>query len=342
MYNDKIKVIIYGTGNRCKQIMNITFFDKLVDVIAFVDSDVKNQGDVFEGNLIISPLDIKRYKYDYILIASVYYDEIKSNLVNKYNVSSDAIIEDAQNYLRNLSIGKRYNKCSLDLKKNNNNFFYDKKIVIYTAIFGNYDNLIDPSFINKNFDYVCFTDNKNLKSTIWNVIYVNSNDTNDHNRIAKEYKILPHKFFENYEYSIWVDANFKIKGDFIELLLEYLGDSNLALIIHPDRNCIYEEAEYCKLLKKDDIEIIDKQISNYYAEKYPTNNGLIAGGFIIRKHNLDEVITLMELWWKEINTYSKRDQISFNYVAWKLKSNYTIIPINIFENNFFEIVPHNK
>jgi len=32
------------------------------------------------------------------------------------------------------------------------------KIVIYTAIFGGKDNLIEPEYIPKGCDFVCFTD----------------------------------------------------------------------------------------------------------------------------------------------------------------------------------------
>lgn len=40
----------------------------------------------------------------------------------------------------------------------------NKKIVIYTAFTGNYDNLKEPEYIDENCDYVCFTDNPNIKS----------------------------------------------------------------------------------------------------------------------------------------------------------------------------------
>ena len=41
-----------------------------------------------------------------------------------------------------------------------------KKIVIYTALFGNYDVLSSPINLSKDFDYICFTDKpkKNSKS----------------------------------------------------------------------------------------------------------------------------------------------------------------------------------
>ena len=35
-----------------------------------------------------------------------------------------------------------------------------KNIVVYTAIFGDYDDLYEPLVRPKNVDFVCFTDNK--------------------------------------------------------------------------------------------------------------------------------------------------------------------------------------
>ena len=45
-----------------------------------------------------------------------------------------------------------------------------EKIVVYTAIFGGYNELIEqPQF--ENVDYVCFTD-RNLSSSSWKVVVV--------------------------------------------------------------------------------------------------------------------------------------------------------------------------
>lgn len=43
------------------------------------------------------------------------------------------------------------------------------KKVIYTAITGNYDNLITPKIKNDNWGYICFTDNSELHSEFWKI-----------------------------------------------------------------------------------------------------------------------------------------------------------------------------
>ena len=42
------------------------------------------------------------------------------------------------------------------------------KKVVYTCISGQYDILTDPVFINKEFDYVCFTDQP-FYSEVWQI-----------------------------------------------------------------------------------------------------------------------------------------------------------------------------
>lgn len=51
-----------------------------------------------------------------------------------------------------------------------------KKVVVYTAIFGDYDDLIDQILVSKNFDFIDFSDNKSIadKSKIWQFNEVDS------------------------------------------------------------------------------------------------------------------------------------------------------------------------
>ena len=71
------------------------------------------------------------------------------------------------------------------------------KYIVYTALFGKYDKLLEIHNMNKHIDYICFTDNKDLTSRTWNIIYVNDDkdienlDNAEKNRYIK---ILSHKY----------------------------------------------------------------------------------------------------------------------------------------------------
>jgi hypothetical protein len=66
-----------------------------------------------------------------------------------------------------------------------------------------------------------------------------------------------------------------------------------------------------------------------------TFNGLITGMIILRRHNEPDSIQTMEDWWTEISYRSKRDQLSFNYCAWKNNLNLNYIPGDSRNNEYF-------
>lgn len=217
------------------------------------------------------------------------------------------------------------------------------KNVIYTSIFGDYNGLIPQPKI-AGFDYVCFTDNPNLKATPWEVITIDKLPVKgDFTRSNRYYKLLSHLFFEAYDLSIYIDGNLLIIGDLNQMIQTYLGDKKMAVFSHkytiPDgRNCIYDEYNGILELHKsgsfrDDEEVMFKQIEFFKSENYPKNNGLIKGGCLVRKHNDPEVIQLMEDWWYFVANWSCRDQLSFNYVAWKNGFQYSTISGDIRRGN---------
>lgn len=203
---------------------------------------------------------------------------------------------------------------------------------------GNYDRLSDNQLQLPNVDYICFTDNKWLKSSIWNVIYVDPFYT-DSNRSAKIYKILPHKFLPNeYDKSVWIDGNFSVTGDFRGI---FNGNSNHYTFDHSqtktDRwDCLYKEYEVCLRLLKDDPNIMKRQIDKYKREGYPKNNGLACSGVLLRNHKNDKLKYIMEEWWNEIKNNSKRDQLSFNYITWKYNYEFTYLTGEIRNNKYFK------
>jgi hypothetical protein len=219
--------------------------------------------------------------------------------------------------------------------------------VTYTSVFGGYDD-VKPLSLPRGWDFKLFSEKNSLS------LY------KDSNRNAKKYKLLPHRYLSEYEYSLWIDGNFTVVGDIDILVEKYLKDSNIAFFNHQNtaldpRNCIYEEAEFILaagernyalkpsrgiLAYKDNPNTIRTQMEKYQKEGYPANNGLIKGGIILRRHNEKDVIDAMESWWEEVKYNSKRDQLSFNYIAWLHNLKFNYIEGDLRNNEFFTHSSH--
>lgn len=213
------------------------------------------------------------------------------------------------------------------------------RIVVYTAIFGGKDNLKEPLYKIKNADLICFTDNIDFKSDSYKII-IRQGTHQDPNLSAKKYKLLGDPFLDKYKYSIWADGNQLLKFKDAKVLVNsYLRYNNLALFAHPDgRDCIYDECDFLvennHIFNFDYPEKMINQIIKYKKEGMPKHAGLIAGGFIIRKIHSTKVKKIMNLWWKEVTNHSRRDQLSFNYVIWKLREKYGVIQGSYWDNEY--------
>ena len=218
------------------------------------------------------------------------------------------------------------------------------KRVIYTAIFGGYDQLPDPTFIPEGWDFICFTDS-DIKSDIWKIVKTPA-IYKDPTRNARKCKLLPHRLFPEYEYSLWVDGNIIVRENVNELIEHYLDDCNLAVHDHEQnvldpRGCVYKEAEAIFYFGqkngnyKDDPKLISEQMNRYIAESYPSNNSLAVTMQLLRRHNEKDCIEAMEMWWEEIRYGSKRDQLSFNYSMWKSKMHFNYFSGDSRDNRYF-------
>ena len=234
-------------------------------------------------------------------------DNIHRDLFNHSTESAEALIEDIKN----------------------------SKIVIYTAFTGGYDSLKEPDFIDENCDYVCFTDSNDLTSDIWDIRLM-EDSTLDNNRKAKQFKVLPHKYFPEYKYSFWLDGTFKIKGSLREYIYKNIrANSNMLCVVHTERDCIYEEYKASKIIPRYPRAVMEEQINTYREDGFPAHYGMGVMGSIFRKHNSPDVIELMDAWWEEIIKFTNQDQLSFAYVCWKCDFHPSVSLVYYWENEYW-------
>jgi len=216
----------------------------------------------------------------------------------------------------------------------------EKSSCLYTVITGCYDNLSEiPSkfYFPYIYDYICLTDDPNLKSKTWKVIKIDLIN-NDPQLTQRYYKIKIHKFIEKYEKSIYIDGSLILKKNLFNLI-NNLDNYDMIGIQHPKRKCIYQEGAvllhpYKRIEKKNNVVPLIQYLKN---DNYPKLFGLTATGCLIRNHN-DNIINTMNEWFRFVKNFSRRDQLSFMYCIWKNKIKLFIPEISLKE--CFQIKNH--
>jgi hypothetical protein len=158
-----------------------------------------------------------------------------------------------------------------------------------------------------------------MESTVWDIRPL-PKETEGLSQVKKQryVKINPHLLLSDYDVSIWVDGNVTIKSNLNEFLSKFLrSDYSIYVPKHPARDCIYSESKAVVAMKKDTKANVTPQIERYKKEGFPKNYGLLQSNIMLRVHNNEDCIRFMEQWFEELKNGSHRDQLSFNYVAWK-------------------------
>jgi hypothetical protein len=188
------------------------------------------------------------------------------------------------------------------------------RIAVFTAITGDYDCLKFPSVIDERCDYYCFTD----RDISWQDVWVPREFGWRHDdpvRVARYVKHHPHEFFPGHEWSIWIDANIQLNCPPQALMPPSPESWDLATWRHPFRDCVYAEAGECVRDGKDDAATILAQVARYRAQGLPEHAGLVENNVMVRRHNAPAMVALAQAWWREIAGGSRRDQLSFPFVA---------------------------
>ncbi len=149
----------------------------------------------------------------------------------------------------------------------------------------------------------------------WHVIHV-PRDSQLHSRMqSKHFKLLSRRIFPDghladayapfslgrpADLSIWIDASFQINSPaFVSDMRAKLGAGDWTMFVHPDRDCIYEEATGSLTLRKYRGLPVNQQ-AEANRSLVPPHGGLFATGMIARREPLAERLKRVnDLWWAE-------------------------------------------
>lgn len=210
-----------------------------------------------------------------------------------------------------------------------------KGVVFTTTLFSQIE-LQQPEYINMNWDYICFTKDKEklgTKEGVWQYRDFNVEGCEDNRILFHMCMLKAHELLPEYDYSIWVNPAYKIVGD-LELFLASYG-RNVSFLAFPSyvTDDVYEIMETGLHSDEENIKMRKKRLQ-YEKEGYPCHYGMISDNIIIRNHRDEKMCDVMETWWKEAMECGRLWNFGFNYAAWKNDFKFAVCDAFV-EMNFY-------
>ena len=214
------------------------------------------------------------------------------------------------------------------------------KGVVFTTTVLSQTELQQPEYININWDYICFTEDKDkwgTKEGIWEYRRFPETICKNANELLNMCMIKAHELLPEYDYSIWVNPAYKIVGD-LELFLASYGSNN-SLLAFPTyvTDDVYEIMETGLNSDEENIQMRKKTLQ-YEKEGYPQHYGMISGNVIVRNHRDEKMCKVMETWWQEATECGRLWNYGFNYAAWKHDFKFAICDAFVEINFYFKNV----
>ena len=186
------------------------------------------------------------------------------------------------------------------------------RLVVYTALLGPGRSLREtPIARESDADFLCFTDDPDLRSTTWETVLVRPRLAGDLVRSERYLKIVGHPALAGYDRSLWVDNVVALESPPESFVGEWLAEAHVAAPLHTFYPTVLAEAQASIDLGKDDHLRVFEQLAHYVEtspaalDANPHWTGLLARR---RTHTVEAA---MGLWWEHVLRYSRRDQLSF-------------------------------
>lgn len=218
------------------------------------------------------------------------------------------------------------------------------KKVIYCAITGSYDSILQPRVVDPSWDYVMFISSDVVCGTeasvseacgsekvgVWEIRHVDQ-DHGGSIATSRYYKLNPQAVLPEYDWWLWIDGNIEILDDTLYRCAEKAIESGEACgdnakkayggvyfgLPHPFRDDIADEIlqihrmriiSYSKSLRMIDF--------LYKEEGFPRHYGLLENNIILRR-NCPIIVSFNTLWWEMFKKFPPRDQFTNSYCMWK-------------------------
>ena len=205
-----------------------------------------------------------------------------------------------------------------------------RNFAVYSVLTGSYEKLNDQlpkKFPNTRF--ICFTDNKELRSENWFIKVIESKENLSPHRLSRRLKMQPWRYISDIDELLYIDNTVTLTKEPLLFYDELIKDTDMGFISHSFHMTMYEEM----------YSIIDNNLVNHneiihWASLAPTFESNyfdmkpIWGGIIARrKSNLS--LEFGKEWWFEYLRSPARDQLTLAVVASRFRKD---INISNFDN----------
>lgn len=314
-YGDKAPIEAFVSMSRAQQQVNNydAAYETVVDRIEDITKRVTNANSVNQSTLV-NWLELSKQK------AEITFRKRLAD-IDKYKSE----IEDYQHGKKTRSIDQ-------------------PKIAVVSAVSGGYDAFRPPVVPDPRIDYIVYSDTPVEDPGIYDVRplpYIDADST----RSARFVKTNISNLLPEYDYVMWIDANILITGEIYPMFDRFMkSGKEFSAMLHPTRKSPYEEMDACIRGRKDDVEAIREQKEYYKKQGYETEQ-LIESNILFYNINGSKIDEFLNLWWTQIDRFSRRDQFSINYALDKtgVKWDTFTAPPNTSRNHpDFALMDHGK
>ena len=186
-------------------------------------------------------------------------------------------------------------------------------VALISALYGDYDAFRHPVRQNSNCQYICLTDNPDLESDVWEMVYWPKPNMKPL-LAAKAPKMLP-AWYTNAKASVWIDMSVQVlHPDFVEQAAECAQDG-VATWPHPwNPDLASEAAESVGQVRYQGQRLLD-QVDRYFDAGLPDDTPVRHTAVVARAHN--DTTERLGLLWDAEYEWSAADQIGFVWACWR-------------------------
>ena len=187
------------------------------------------------------------------------------------------------------------------------------RVCVYSVLVGGYEKLLEqPVARSSDYDFILFTDDRDLTSETWQIRTEELILPQDPARSSRYAKLLPHRALPGHDVSIYIDNSLLLREPPEIILADLLPDDSVFVLnAHDFRETVRDEFEAVVAGELDAPWVCAEQMEHYESWHPEVLQGKpLWSGFMIRRHRDPLLIRTMELWWTQLLRYSRRDQLS--------------------------------